>query len=254
MASRSEPSRPCLRRAHLPFQSSGGRPGLSGNGLSYRARRRLSLLALLVGLPLYVVAAVRSSRRSTGRGRSPSCLIYVGSASSGRCRSAWCSGASGATGTRRRRGRAADAPGVDARRPGVMRMTSLAAVRGVDAGTGPGGGRRGDRRGDHRVQASSAPTTASSSRRSTIPRSRASACYVSRARTGGISGSLGLAEDTSDASIACRQVGPVRFRGELEEGEEVFGRRASVSSSASRWCASTTRRATRWSTSPTPTG
>jgi CreA protein len=53
-------------------------------------------------------------------------------------------------------------------------------------------------------------------------------CYVSRARTGGISGSLGLAEDTSDASIACRQVGPVTFRGELEEGEEVFGRRASV--------------------------
>lgn len=53
-------------------------------------------------------------------------------------------------------------------------------------------------------------------------------CFVSRARTGGISGSLGLAEDTSDASIACRQTGPIRFREELEEGEEVFGRRASV--------------------------
>src|SRR3546814_5040992 len=34
-------------------------------------------------------------------------------------------------------------------------------------------------------------------------------CFVSRAKTGGISGSLGLAEDTSDASIACRQTGPV---------------------------------------------
>lgn len=53
-------------------------------------------------------------------------------------------------------------------------------------------------------------------------------CFVSRARTGGISGSLGLAEDTSDASLACRQVGPISFRKDLEDGEEVFGRRASV--------------------------
>ncbi|MCB1403149.1 MAG: CreA family protein, partial [Rhodobacteraceae bacterium] len=43
------------------------------------------------------------------------------------------------------------------------------------------------------------------------------ACFVSRARTGGISGSLGLAEDTSDASINCQQTGPVKFRGELED-------------------------------------
>ncbi|MBP7242950.1 CreA family protein [Amaricoccus sp.] len=60
------------------------------------------------------------------------------------------------------------------------------------------------------------------------PKVEGVSCYVSRARTGGISGSLGLAEDTSDASIACRQVGPIRFRSELEDGEEVFGRRASV--------------------------
>jgi len=53
-------------------------------------------------------------------------------------------------------------------------------------------------------------------------------CFVSRAKTGGISGSLGLAEDTSDASIACRQTGPIRVNGELEDGEEVFGRRASI--------------------------
>lgn len=53
-------------------------------------------------------------------------------------------------------------------------------------------------------------------------------CFVSRAKTGGISGSLGLAEDTSDASIACRQTGPISFVGELKEGEEVFGRRASI--------------------------
>jgi len=60
------------------------------------------------------------------------------------------------------------------------------------------------------------------------PKVEGVACFVSRARTGGISGSLGLAEDTSDASINCQQTGPVSFRDELEDGEEVFSRRASV--------------------------
>ena len=60
------------------------------------------------------------------------------------------------------------------------------------------------------------------------PKVEGVACFVSRARTGGISGSLGLAEDTSDASINCQQTGPVKFRDELEDGEEVFSRRASV--------------------------
>ena len=60
------------------------------------------------------------------------------------------------------------------------------------------------------------------------PKVEGVACFVSRARTGGISGSLGLAEDTSDASINCQQTGPVSFRDELEAGEEVFSRRASV--------------------------
>ncbi len=53
-------------------------------------------------------------------------------------------------------------------------------------------------------------------------------CFVSRAVTGGISGGLGLAENTSDASIACRQTGPIAMRGELEEGEEVFSQRSSI--------------------------
>lgn len=47
-------------------------------------------------------------------------------------------------------------------------------------------------------------------------------CYVSRSRTGGIKGGLGLAEDTSDASIACRQVGPINVKEKLKNGEEVF--------------------------------
>ena len=54
-------------------------------------------------------------------------------------------------------------------------------------------------------------------------------CYVSRAKTGGISGSLGLAEDKAEASIACRQVGPVSFQGKpLKEQEEVFSERISL--------------------------
>ena len=47
-------------------------------------------------------------------------------------------------------------------------------------------------------------------------------CHVSRARTGGISGAVGLAEDTSDASIACRQIGPIAIKGNLKDGEDVF--------------------------------
>lgn len=47
-------------------------------------------------------------------------------------------------------------------------------------------------------------------------------CYVSRSRTGGVKGGLGLAEDTSDASIACRQVGPIAIKEKMKDGEEVF--------------------------------
>jgi CreA protein len=54
-------------------------------------------------------------------------------------------------------------------------------------------------------------------------------CYVSRAKTGGVSGALGLAEDKSEASIACRQVGPISFAGKpLELREEVFNERISL--------------------------
>jgi CreA protein len=53
-------------------------------------------------------------------------------------------------------------------------------------------------------------------------------CYLSRAKTGGIKGGLGLAEDRAEASIACRQVGAIRFKGELKDGEEVFKERTSL--------------------------
>ena len=53
-------------------------------------------------------------------------------------------------------------------------------------------------------------------------------CYVSRAKTGGIKGALGVAEDKAEASIACRQVGPISFQGRLDEREEMFNERISL--------------------------
>jgi CreA protein len=53
-------------------------------------------------------------------------------------------------------------------------------------------------------------------------------CYVSHAKTGGIKGALGIAEDKSDASIACRQVGPVSVKEPLPQQEEVFSERLSI--------------------------
>ncbi|MDX5371807.1 MAG: CreA family protein [Pseudomonadaceae bacterium] len=53
-------------------------------------------------------------------------------------------------------------------------------------------------------------------------------CYLSRAKTGGVKGGLGLAEDRAEASIACRQVGPIRFTDKLKDGEEVFKERTSL--------------------------
>ncbi|MBI3284265.1 MAG: CreA family protein [Burkholderiales bacterium] len=53
-------------------------------------------------------------------------------------------------------------------------------------------------------------------------------CYVSRAKTGGIAGGLGLAEDKAEASIACRQVGPISFPSPLKQQEEVFNQSLSI--------------------------
>lgn len=57
-------------------------------------------------------------------------------------------------------------------------------------------------------------------------------CYLSRAKTGGISGAVGIAEDTSDASIACRQTGPISISDDIKsgklDGDEVFQKRTSL--------------------------
>ena len=53
-------------------------------------------------------------------------------------------------------------------------------------------------------------------------------CYVSRARTGGLKGAFGLAEDRAEASIACRQTGPISFPGKLDKQEEMYSERTSL--------------------------
>lgn len=53
-------------------------------------------------------------------------------------------------------------------------------------------------------------------------------CYVSRAKTGGVKGALGLAEDKAEASIACRQTGPISFPKPLPMQQEMFSERISL--------------------------
>src|SRR5687767_2128390 len=53
-------------------------------------------------------------------------------------------------------------------------------------------------------------------------------CYLSRAKTGGIKGALGVAEDKAEASIACRQVGPISFPKPIAGQEEIFNERISL--------------------------
>ncbi|MBF0338425.1 MAG: CreA family protein [Nitrospirae bacterium] len=60
------------------------------------------------------------------------------------------------------------------------------------------------------------------------PKVEGVACHLSRAKTGGMKGAVGVAEDPSDASIACRQIGPVKIKGNIKDGEEVFEKRSSV--------------------------
>ena len=54
------------------------------------------------------------------------------------------------------------------------------------------------------------------------------ACWYTQPEKGGIKGTLGLAEDVSDISLACRQVGPVSFTEPLKQRDEVFSERQSI--------------------------
>lgn len=53
-------------------------------------------------------------------------------------------------------------------------------------------------------------------------------CYLSRSKKGGLKGMVGLAEETSDAALSCRQVGPIHQTGDLKEGERVFSESRSL--------------------------
>jgi CreA protein len=53
-------------------------------------------------------------------------------------------------------------------------------------------------------------------------------CHVSQAKTGGISGSLGLAQDPSEFSLACRQTGPINLPADLPKEEAVFAEDTSL--------------------------
>jgi len=52
--------------------------------------------------------------------------------------------------------------------------------------------------------------------------------FISKSQKGGIKGALGLAEDTSDASVAVRQTGPIKVKEAFENGEDTFTEQRSV--------------------------
>ncbi|MGI9481985.1 MAG: CreA family protein [Hyphomicrobiales bacterium] len=54
------------------------------------------------------------------------------------------------------------------------------------------------------------------------------ACHFTVPEKGGWTGWAGLAEELSDVSLACRQVGPVKFKGKFEQGDEIYRQRRSI--------------------------
>ena len=54
------------------------------------------------------------------------------------------------------------------------------------------------------------------------------ACHFTVPERGGVKGWLGIAEEVSDISLACRQVGPIHFKNKFAQGEEMYRRRRSI--------------------------
>ena len=54
------------------------------------------------------------------------------------------------------------------------------------------------------------------------------ACHFTVPERGGFKGWLGLAEEVSDISLACRQIGPIRFKDKMEQGDDMFRKRRSL--------------------------
>lgn len=65
---------------------------------------------------------------------------------------------------------------------------------------------------DHKIEVGGVPD----------PKVSGVTCFYSRARTGGISGAIWFAEDTSDASVACRQTGKITFLQPIRASEEIW--------------------------------
>ena len=54
------------------------------------------------------------------------------------------------------------------------------------------------------------------------------ACHFTVPERGGVTGWLGVAEEVSDISLACRQIGPIRFKAKFAQGDDVFRKRRSL--------------------------
>jgi CreA protein len=54
------------------------------------------------------------------------------------------------------------------------------------------------------------------------------ACYFTVPERGGVKGWLGVAEEVSDVSLACRQIGPIRFKSKFAQGDDMFRKRRSL--------------------------
>ncbi len=54
------------------------------------------------------------------------------------------------------------------------------------------------------------------------------ACHFTVPERGGVAGALGVAEEVSDISLACRQIGPIAFKGKFEQGDVAFRERRSI--------------------------
>src|SRR5258708_39091183 len=54
------------------------------------------------------------------------------------------------------------------------------------------------------------------------------ACHFTVPEKGGLKGWIGVAEEVSDISLACRQIGPIRFKRKFAQGEDVFRQRRSL--------------------------
>jgi CreA protein len=54
------------------------------------------------------------------------------------------------------------------------------------------------------------------------------ACHFTVPERGGFKGWIGVAEEVSDISLSCSQVGPIRFKAKFEQGEDVFRKRRSL--------------------------